>query len=195
MDFVTILMLLHTKSYVMSLNFRNSLFLRLKSLSTGLSWDLRTWNKWSNTCGFSGCSEQQLSVVSISLSPAKKRCEGWQPGFSWDQCWVDCLNNDYLNVYWTLDELLCIHPWMHIRISHVLELKFFPFLFLTSLSGMWSECFIWWQRYLKLFPVESLSSHHSLSQLLVQPTCHSLSSTWLYSYIYLWVRSAEKILK
>lgn len=98
MDFVTVLMLLCTKSYVMSLNFINSLFLRLESPFAGLSWDLRTWNKWSNTCGFSGCCEQQLSWVSISLSPAKKRCEGWQPGFSWDQCWHDCLNNDYLNV-------------------------------------------------------------------------------------------------
>lgn len=48
MDFVTILMLLRTKSYVMSLNFINSLFLMLESLSAGLSRELRTWNKWSN---------------------------------------------------------------------------------------------------------------------------------------------------
>lgn len=111
-------------------------------------------NKWSNTCGFSGCSEQQLSWVSISLSPATKRCEGWQPGFSWDQCWHDCLNNDYLNVSWTLDEVLCLRPWMHVCISHVLEIKLFPFLFLVSLSGVLN---VMWMLYLvaKVFKVIS----------------------------------------
>lgn len=42
-------------------------------------------------------SGNSIGLTFISLSPAIKR--GVKAGFSWDQCWGDCLNKDYLNVY------------------------------------------------------------------------------------------------
>lgn len=132
MDFVTILMLLCSKSYVMSFNFVNSLFLMLKSL---FCWALMRFKNMeqmvkSNACGFSGCSEQQLTWVSISPSPTKRRCEGWQPGFPWDRRRDDCSNNDC-----ELCVRFCAYTHGNVDVFHMFWNESFC-LFLVSLSDV-----------------------------------------------------------